>query len=92
MLAEVFSHGETESQGFAAAGEITCNYIFSVVDWVKALLLDRKETLVAATDQLGGRCSHNFWETRELAILHIIVRHALCTSLQLVQIYLPLIT
>ena len=52
LLPEVFSHREAEGQGFAASSEITCNYIFSVVDWVKALSLDREEVLVAATDQL----------------------------------------
>ena len=52
LLSEVFSHREAEGQGFAASSEITCNYIFSVVDWVKALSLDREKVLVSATDQL----------------------------------------
>ena len=92
LLSEVFSHREAEGQGFATSSEITCNYIFSVVDWVKALSLDREKVLVSATDQLRSRCSHNFWEARKLAILHSIVCHALCASLQLVKINFPLIT
>ena len=75
MLAKVLSDWQAESQSLTAAGQVTCNDILPIVDWIERLHLNREQVLDSARDKLLGRGSHDLWEAGELSILDIVALH-----------------
>jgi hypothetical protein len=51
VLAQIFCHWKGERKCFAGASEVARNYIFSVVDGIKRILLDREQVLDPTINQ-----------------------------------------
>ena len=75
MLAKVLGNWQAESQSLTAAGQVTCNDILPIVDWIERLFLNREQVLDSARDKLLGRGSHDLWEAGELSILDVVALH-----------------
>ena len=75
MLAKVLGNWQAESQSLTAAGQVTCNDILPIVDWIERLFLNREQVLDSARDKLLGRGSHDLWEACELSIFDVVALH-----------------
>jgi len=75
MLTKVLGNWQAESQSLTAAGQVACNDILPIVDWIERLLLNREQVLDSAGDKLLGRGSHDLWEAGELSILDSVALH-----------------
>ena len=68
VLAEVLGHRQAEGQSLATARQVARNHIFSVVDRIERVLLNREQVLDASRHHLLGRRHLDLREACELPV------------------------
>ena len=77
VFAQILRDGQTESQRFSGASQVTRDDVFAVVNGVKRVLLHREQVNNASFDEFLGGLFGDFGVVFEFAVLDLVLFHIL---------------